>query len=129
MEKYLTYARYKALGGQLAEAPFNLLEYKSQKQIDKYSFGRLIDGVPNDIKEQIEYAVMSLIDFNETNKTSNLTSETIDGYSVSYGDTEETENRIKALVDDLLAGLTIDGVPLTYCGGVNDYKRYYYPIS
>ena len=129
MEKYLTYAKYQELGGTLDEAPFNLLEYKSQKQIDKYSFGKLINGVPEDIQEQIELAMMSLIEFNQINKTSNLNSETIDGYSVSYGDTEEMENRIKSLVDDLLAGLTIDGVPLTYCGGVNDYKRYYYPIS
>jgi hypothetical protein len=129
MEKYLTYARYKALGGQLEEAPFNLLEYKSQKQIDKYSFDRLIGGVPNDIKEQIEYAMMCLIDFNEQNNVKNLSSESIDGYSISYGSSSEIEKRVKALVEDLLEGLKIGNTPLTYCGDVNDYKRIYYPIS
>ena len=126
---YLTYEKYQELGGELDEAPFTLLEYKSRKQIDKYSYGRLIDGIPEDLTEDIEKAMMCLIEFNLHNKTSNLVSETIDGYSVSYGDTEENENKIRTLVEDLLEGLEINGVPLTYCGGVNDYKRYYYPIS
>lgn len=126
---YLTYDKYIELGGELEEAPFTLLEYKSRKQIDKYSFGRLINGIPENLKQDIEKAMMSLVEFNLNNNTSNLTSETIDGYSVSYGDTEENENKIRALVKDLLEGLEIDGVPLTYCGGVNDYKRHYYPIS
>lgn len=126
---YLTYDKYIELGGELEEAPFTLLEYKSRKQIDKYSYGRLIDGIPDNLKQDIEKAMMSLMEFNLENKTSNMTSETIDGYSVSYGDTEENENKIRVLVNDLLEGLEIDGIPLTYCGGVNDYKRRYYPIS
>ena len=126
---YLTYDEYKELGGELEEAPFTLLEYKSRKQIDKYTFGRLIKGIPENLKQDIEKTMMVLMEFNASNKTSNVVSETIDGYSVSYGDTEENENKIKAMVNDLLEGLEINGVPLTYCGGVNDYKRKYYPIS
>ena len=132
MEKYLTYARYQELGGTLEEAPFNLLEYKSQKLIDKYSFNRLVNGVPTEIKEQIELATMNLMTFvekNDSSITGNLASETIDGYSVSYGGSKEIEDKIKYYVGDLLAGLEKDGVPLTYCGDVNDYKRIYYPIS
>ena len=132
MEKYLTYARYQELGGTLEEAPFNLLEYKSQKLIDKYSFNRLVDGVPTEIKEQIELTTMNLMTFvekNDSSITGNLASETIDGYSVSYGGSKEIEDKIKYYVGDLLAGLEKDGVPLTYCGDVNDYKRIYYPIS
>lgn len=126
---YLTYDKYIELGGELEEAPFTLLEYKSRKQIDKYSYGRLVNGIPENLKQDIEKAMMVLMEFNASNKTSNIVSETIDGYSVSYGDTEENENKIKTLISDLLEGLEIDGVPLTYCGGVNDYKRIYYPIS
>lgn len=132
MEKYLTYDKYQELGGKLEEAPFELLEYKSRKQIDKYSFGRLVDGIPTDIKEDIELAMMNLIDFNEKNEGSisgNLASESIDGYSVSYGSSEDVEEKIKNYIGDLLEGLKKDGVPLTYCGDVNDYKRIYYPIS
>ena len=126
---YLTYAKYKELGGELEQAPFTLLEYKSRKQIDKYSFNRLVDGIPEDIKQDIEKAMMCLIEYNDANETSNLNSESIDGYSVNYGTVKEQEEKIKTLVDDLLSGLKKDGVPLTYCGGVYDYKRRYYPIS
>lgn len=132
MEKYLTYEKYQELGGELDEAPFTLLEYKSQKLIDKYSFNRLVEGVPAEIKEQIELATMNLMTFVEKNDSSingNLASETIDGYSVSYGGSKEIEEKIKFYVGDLLAGLEVNGVPLTYCGDVNDYKRIYYPIS
>lgn len=126
---YLTYEKYIELGGTLEEAPFKLLEYKSRKQIDKYSFGRLMNGIPEEIEEQIQLAMMSLVNFNEVNKTNNLNSETIDGYSVSYGNNDEMENTVRTMVGDLLEGLKVDGVPLTYCGDVNDYKRIYYPIS
>lgn len=126
---YLTYEKYQELGGELEEAPFTVLEYKSRKQIDSYTYGRLISGVPEDIEEQIELAMMTLIKYNETNETSNLNSENIDGYSVTYGSAKDNESKIKSLVDELLAGLKKDGTPLTYCGGVNDNKRYMYPIS
>lgn len=126
---YLTYLKYIELGGELEQAPFTVLEYKSRKQIDKYSYNRLVSGVPDNIKDSIELAMMTLIKYNETNETSNLNSESIDGYSVSYGSAKDNEDKIKSLVEDLLAGLEKDGTPLTYCGGVNDTKRFYYPIS
>ena len=88
-----------------------------------------MSGIPEDIQEDIEMAMMSLIKYNNTNELTNLNSETIDGYSVSYGSIEELEKKVQSLVEELLAGLEIDGVPLTYCGGVNDNKRYYFPIS
>lgn len=126
---YLTYDKYKELGGELEQAPFTILEYKSRKQIDKYTYGRLIEGIPEIIKDDIEKAMISLIEYNKTNNLNNLISESIDGYSANYGTAKEQEEKIKTLVEDLLSGLNIDGVPLTYCGGVNDNKRQYYPIS
>ena len=126
---YLTYDKYQELGGELDEAPFAILEYKSRKQIDEFTYGRLMSGIPEDIQEDIELAMMSLIKYNDTNEATNLNSESIDGYSVTYGSIEEQEKKVKSLVDELLAGLKKDGVPLTYCGGVNENKRYYFPIS
>jgi len=127
---YLTYTKYKELGGNLSETSFNLLEYKSRKQIDRYTFGRLIDGIPEDIQDDIEKAMMVLIENNQgVDKTSNVTSESIDGYSISYGSGTEIEKVISNLITTLLDGLEKDGVPLLYTGGVNDNKHFYYPLS
>ena len=129
--KYLTFDRYLELGGTLDQMSFNLLEYKSRKQIDLYTFNRLTDGVPEDIKEDIENAMMILINTNNNiqSNVSNKTSETIDGYSVQYKSSKETDTEIGSQIELLLGGLEKDGVPLTYAGGVNDNKQCYYPIS
>ena len=41
--QYLTYDEYIVLGGTLDQTPFNLLEYEARKEIDKETFGRLIN--------------------------------------------------------------------------------------
>lgn len=130
--KYLSYEDYQQLGGQLPEASFNLLEFKSRKQIDKYTFGRLIDGVPSEIKDDIDKAMYSLIEFNEgtdNQSKTNINSESIDGYSISYGNSTENDIKVKSTIETLLNGLEKDGIPLLYGGGVNDNKFIYYPIS
>ena len=128
--KYLTYERYIELGGSLDLMSFNLLEYQSRKQIDYYTHNRLIQGVPEDIEKDIEMVMMALINENNAvSSTSNKKSETIDGYSVSYGDNTENSAKVKNTIISLLSGLSVDGVPLTYAGGLNDNKQFYYPIS
>ena len=47
-KQYLTYEEYQDLGDNLEETPFDILEKKTQKNIDKYTFGRL-----KDLEEQI----------------------------------------------------------------------------
>lgn len=129
-EKYLTYEDYQSLGGTLDLKSFNLLEYKSRKQIDLYTHNRLIDGIPNDIKFDIELTMFNLIRINASADASgNKASESIDGYSVSYGGVQQASAEVEKTMQVLLSGLEIDGVPLTYAGGVNDNKRIYYPIS
>ena len=39
--QYLTYEEYIELGGTLDETPFNILELEAQKNVDKYTLGRL----------------------------------------------------------------------------------------
>ena len=56
---YLTFAEYTALGGTLQETPFNVLELKAQKEIDKYTFGRL-QTLPTQINE-VKTCVYELI--------------------------------------------------------------------
>ena len=129
-DRYLTYKDYQDLGGTLNSKSFNLLEYKSRKQIDHYTNNRLIDGVPEDIKYDIQLTMFNLIRINNSaESTSNKTNESIDGYSVTYGGTQQSSAEIKDTIDMLLSGLEINGEPLLYAGGVNDNKHIYYPIS
>lgn len=127
--KYLTYKDYKELGGSLDEASFNLLEQKARKQIDHYTFNRLIDGVPANLKNEIDMIMFRLIGMNDNiDKNINKSSESIDGYSVSYGGSTQANKEIEDTIKVMLSGYEVDGVPLLYVGGVNDNKRIYYDI-
>lgn len=128
--KYLTYEDYKELGGTLDLKSFNLLEYKSRKQVDYYTHNRLMDGIPGDIKFDINLLMFNLIKQNEKiDKAGNKASESIDGYSVSYSGSQQSSNEIEHTIEMLLSGVELNGEPLTYAGGVNDNKHIYYPIS
>lgn len=129
-DKYLTYEDYQELGGTLDLKSFNLLEYKSRKQVDYYTHNRLMDGVPTDIKFDIDLLMYNLIDKNnKIDKAGNKSSERIDGYSVSYGSSQQSSDEIEHTIEMLLSGVELNGEPLTYSGGVNDNKHVYYPIS
>ena len=128
--KYLTYEDYKELGGQtLDNVSFNLYEQKARKQIDHYTFNRLMEGVPLDIKNEINMIMYRLIGINEeADKNSNKVSESIDGYSVSYGGSAQANVEVANTITTMLSGLKVNGVPLLYSGGVNDNKPIYYDL-
>lgn len=120
--QYLTYNEYKILGGQLEEKPFNVLEYKAQKIVDKYTFGRL-----KNLKEQVQEVKMCIYDLINSlkstssivNNNSNVASENIDGYSVSYlnNNQEEADKEYKSLIIDYLSSCKLeDGTPYLYSG-------------
>lgn len=124
--KYLTYAEYKELGGALEEAPFNILEFKAQNYIDLYTFGRLknLEQQNNEVKMCI-YDLISLGNAQTTSlqaQSKGITSESIDGYSVSYGEAnigtlqahnEAVKNTIKLYLADCKLN---DGTPYLYVG-------------
>ena len=87
-KQYLTYEEYQELGGTLDETPFNILELEAQKNIDKYTFGRLKDLEKQII--EVKICEVKLIELLNTYNTYNLqdksvASENTDGYSISYG--------------------------------------------
>ena len=41
--QYLSYEEYQRLGGEIQGAPFDLLEYRAEKEIDKPTFNRFRD--------------------------------------------------------------------------------------
>lgn len=123
---YLTYSEYTTLGGTLQETPFNVLELKAQKEIDKYTFGRL-QNLPTQINE-VKTCVFELINkFNnyqnaENNQATGISSESTDGYSVSYG--TKTSDNVSSMIKDIenciktyLSECKLDnGTPYLYCG-------------
>lgn len=124
--QYLTYDEYKSLGGTLGKMPFNILEFKCRKIIDNLTFNRLTN-----LKTQIQEVKMCIYDMinisSKYEQTSNkqaqgITSESIDGYSVSYGSINAEQEKARELelqgcVKDYLIDCKLeDGTPYMYCG-------------
>ena len=122
---YLTYSEYVELGGTLEETPFNILELEAQKNIDKYTFGRLKDLEKQII--EVKICEVKLIELLNTYNTYNLqdksvASENTDGYSISYGGANENVlkakiNDVKGIIKTYLAECYLeDGTPYLYVG-------------
>lgn len=122
--QYLTYQEYKALGGTLDEMPFNLLEFNARMKIDERTFGRLV-GNGQEYKE-VKLCVYNMIttlnsysSYDTQNKA--VSSETTDGYSISYGTpqkstTEAKNSELEDVIDTYLSNLIVDNVSVLYRG-------------
>ena len=123
--QYLGYDEYRLLGGTLEEAPFDILELEAQKNIDKYTFGRLkdLDNQINEVKI-CEFKLIELLDtYNSySNQNKSVASESTDGYSISYSGASENVlkakiNDIKGIIKTYLAECYLeDGTPYLYVG-------------
>lgn len=122
--QYLTYEEYQQLGGTLEEMPFNILEFKAQKEIDKYTFGRL-----HDLEEQkleVKNCISDLMNiikaYNSVTDNIGISSENTDGYSVSYAsvsseNTKSFNASVKNSIKSYLSDCKLDdGTPYLYCG-------------
>lgn len=124
-KQYLTYDEYVELGGTLDEAPFNILELEAQKNIDKYTLGRLqnLDEQINEVKI-CEFKLVGLLNTYNSyeSRDKSISSENIDGYSISYSQGTESVskakvNEIKAIVKEFLTECRLeDGTPYLYVG-------------
>lgn len=126
--QYLTYLEYTALGGTLAEMPFNLLEFQARKQIDIRTQQRLVeeDEIPQEVKLCDFYLIEKIdnyINAINTAETNGIVSESIDGYTVSYNDITKIQEIIKSKskeIDDMimtyLYGVIVNGEHLIYNG-------------
>ncbi len=122
--QYLTYQEYLALGGTLDEMPFNLLEYNARMEIDKRTFGRLVDKGQE--YQEVKLCIYDMIitlksysDYEAQNKA--ISSESIDGYSISYGTpqkstTEAKNSELEDIINSYLANVVVDNVPVLYRG-------------
>lgn len=123
--QYLSYEEYQSLGGTLEETPFNISELEARKNVDKYTFGRLkdLDTQIDEVKVCI-YKLIGLIDTYNSydNQSKGISSESTDGYSISYGQATENVSKakmseIKSIIKTYLAECKLeDGTPYLYAG-------------
>lgn len=122
--QYLTYSEYQELGGTLQELPFNLLEYESRKIIDEKTLNRLVnvDVIPDEVK-LCEFKMINSINNYQTTTAqaeSGISSESIDGYSVSYGDMKtiinSKANELNDIINTSLFGVIVNNEHLIYLG-------------
>lgn len=123
--QYLNYEDYKSLGGTLDIMPFNILEFESRKIIDTRTQSRLknIDVIPQEVK-MCMFAIMNVIQsFILDNKKAIISSENIDGYSVTYLSPVEIQQSIKAKNDEIedimfsyLMNVIVNSTPILYLG-------------
>lgn len=122
--QYLTYQEYLTLGGTLDEMPFNLLEYNARKEIDSRTQKRFI-GIGNEY-EEVKLCVYNLIpaiksyeEYTTQNKA--ISSESTDGYSVSYGTpqtayTMAKNNELDNIIYKYLYGVIVNGEHALFIG-------------
>lgn len=122
--QYLTYSEYINLGGSaIGEMPFNLLEFRTRKEIDDRTYSRL-KNLPTQIQEVklCEYEMINSIKkLMDTSSSGNIKSESTDGYSVSYASIDEIVKSHKVeitnLIDTYLSECKLDnGIPYLYRG-------------
>ena len=112
--QYLTFEEYQSVGGSLTENAFNLLEYKSRKEIDKYTFGRLIEL--DEQIQQVKLCVNELIGTFDENDTT-IKSEGVDGYSFTRMTKVELQKSIFTTIKTYLSECELeDETPYLYNG-------------
>lgn len=108
--QYLTYNEYKALGGKLDQAPFNLLEYDVRKEIDKQTLGRLINLEKQ--REEVKMCVWELINLQQSINNG----VDISGNVVNYTNREIVKAKVDTIMRYLLNCELEDGTPYLYRG-------------
>lgn len=118
--QYLTYSEYQELGGTLEELPFNLLEYECRKIIDRKTLNRLSEQeIPQEVK-LCDFKMINCVDNYSKTLSSGISSESTDGYSVSYGDNktliEAKQDELEDIVTTALFGVVVNNEHLIYIG-------------
>lgn len=117
--QYLTYDEYVELGGNLQEMPFNILELSARKNIDERTLNRLknVTVIPLEVKVCV-YNLIKLLNGYEILEDGNISSESTDGYSVTYKqvDKKSREQEIINSIENDLYGVVVNNIPVLYLG-------------
>jgi hypothetical protein len=110
---YLTYEEYKDMGGKLSETDFLRHEHAARKEIDSLTFNRLqeVEPIPEDLK-------MCVLELVQQGYCGSLTGEdwTSQGSGKLSGTKESTKGKAAELIRKYLDGMSVNGVPVFYCG-------------
>lgn len=127
--QYLTYEKYKFLGGTLNLPSFNLLEFHARNQIDLRTQNRLLKV--KEIPQKVEICVFDLMEkiqgysknVNKIFENDGVSSFNSDGYSESYitpNEIKEIINSKRLELDDImitdLYGVVVNGEAILYNG-------------
>ena len=130
--QYLSYEEYKSLGGTLGEMPFNILELKARQIINERTQNRLknVEKIPQEVKICVYDLIQIINKYNNSNNStsSNISSENIDGYSISYKSgtelIEEQKKQYNDIMETDLNGVIVDNTPILYLGAnINYYEE------
>lgn len=101
--QYLTFLEYLDLGGTLKQTPFNLSEFEARKKIDVLTQNRLknAEDIPEEVK-LCEYNIISKIDEYLKSNISGISSESTDGYSVTYKDIKQVIEEKNTEIEDII---------------------------
>lgn len=124
--QYLTYEEYQELGGTLTQTPFNLLEYELRKRLDLYTKDRLheVESIPNEVKLCMFKMMTDMEKYaSDSNVNLNYSSETTDGYSITYGGPQSVQQMVATKQFELndtmmnyLYGVIVNNEHLIYQG-------------
>ena len=126
--QYLTYNEYKALGGNLDQTPFNLLEYEARRKVDERTQQRLknVNDIPQEVKMCVYALVNDLVAYSNNTGTidnKNVASESVGSYSVNYITGSQIQETIKSknaelnnTVSTYLTGVVVNGEHIVYLG-------------
>lgn len=122
--KYLTFNEYRQLGGKMEESSYQLLEFEIEKEINKRTQNRLakLKDYPFDLK----ICVLKMVDVFEQYKSLEqqnkaVTSEGIDGYSISYrklekDDIDAKNTELEKIMRRYLSEIMVDGEQILFLG-------------
>lgn len=123
--QYLKFVEYTELGGKLSEMPFNILEFEARKLIDRRTQSRLVnvEEIPQEVKLCMFALINTIAKYNESNENVGISSETTDGYSVSYHNvTCETIStkvvELQGMITNNLMGVIVNNEHILYLGVV-----------
>lgn len=96
---YLDYSDYVSYGGNLEKAAFDRFSYRAERIIDAHTFSKLAGKEYEDIPTEVKRCAFELTEYIAENfingSVSEKTSESNDGYSVSY----ENKNAAREISD------------------------------
>lgn len=103
--------------------PFNLLELKARQIINERTQNRLknTETIPIEVKVCMYHLIDMVNSYqNETQSNVTVSSESTDGYSISYKSgtelTEEQKKQYNTIMESDLYGVTVNDEPILYLG-------------